>query len=239
MAQDLIINAQGLQTYYGASHILRGVNFSVARGETIGLMGRNGMGKTTLFKALIGVLPSRKGHVAVAGTSLDGMESHERVGSGLAYVPQGRMIFPMLTVLENIQTGLPKSAGGDVPDDIYSLFPVLFDMRKRRGGNLSGGQQQQLAIARALAAGPKLLLLDEPPEGIQPSIIKDIGRVIRRLADQGMNDGQKMAVGLVEQFYDFAAELADQYIVMERGEIIQRGRGADMEAEGVRALMSS
>ena len=210
-----MFEVSNLQVAYGQSQVIEDLSFTAQPKEIVAVMGRNGMGKTTLFKALIGVLPSRKGHVAVAGTSLDGMESHERVGSGLAYVPQGRMIFPMLTVLENIQTGLPKSADGDVPDDVYSLFPVLFDMRKRRGGNLSGGQQQQLAIARALASNPKVLLLDEPTEGIQPSIIKDIARIlkdIRKLKD--------ITIVVSEQVLSFTLEIADRFFVIDKGRFI-------------------
>jgi urea transport system ATP-binding protein len=178
------------------------------------------------------------GHIEFNGVDITKNTPYERARLGIGYVPQGREIFGRLTVEDNLRMGLAYlSASAKIPAELFDLFPVLKQMLNRRGGDLSGGQQQQLAIARALAAGPKLLVLDEPTEGIQPSIIKDIGRVIRGLADKGMN-GQPMAIVLVEQFYDFAAELADQYIVMERGEIIQRGRGADMETDGVRALMS-
>jgi len=234
-----MLKVEGINQYYGGSHILRGVGFEAKVGEITVILGRNGVGKTTLLKSLMGVVPVKTGSIHLAGTDITRDTPYERVRKGVGYVPQGREIFGRLTVQENLRIGLAyKSASTPIPPELFELFPVLKAMINRRGGDLSGGQQQQLAIARALAAGPKLLILDEPTEGIQPSIIKDIGRVIRMLADKGMNGGQKMAIVLVEQFYDFAAELADQYLVMERGEIIQRGRGANMEAEGVRALMS-
>ena len=203
------------------------------------ILGRNGVGKTTLLKSLMGVVPVKTGSILLDGVAITKDTSYERVRKGVGYVPQGREIFGRLTVQDNLLMGLAyKSSSTPIPRQLFELFPVLQQMINRRGGDLSGGQQQQLAIARALAAGPKLLILDEPTEGIQPNIIKDIGRVIRMLADKGMNGGQQMAIVLVEQYYDFAAELADQYLVMERGEIIQRGRGKNMEAEGVRRLMS-
>ncbi len=186
----------------------------------------------------MGVVPIKTGSIALDGQDISKDVPYERVRKGVGYVPQGREIFGRLTVEENLRMGLAyKSGSTPIPAELYELFPILKQFLHRRGGDLSGGQQQQLAIARALAAGPKLLILDEPTEGIQPSIIKDIGRVIRMLADRGMN-GQRMAIVLVEQYYDFAAELADQYLVMERGEIIARGRGHEMEANGVRQLMS-
>jgi len=179
-------------------------------------------------------VPVKTGTIQLDNVLITKDTPYERVRKGVGYVPQGREIFGRLTVQENLRMGLAyRSASVPIPAELFELFPVLKQMINRRGGDLSGGQQQQLAIARALAAGPKLLILDEPTEGIQPSIIKDIGRVIRMLADRGT-----MAIVLVEQFYDFAAELADQYLVMERGEIIRRGRGADMQADGVRQLMS-
>ncbi len=229
-----MLTIEGVNQYYGGSHILRNVSFEAKAGEVTVILGRNGVGKTTLLKSLMGVIPIKTGSIALDGASLGKDTPYERVRKGVGYVPQGREIFGRLTVDENLRMGLAyKSGGTPVPAELFELFPVLKQMLHRRGGDLSGGQQQQLAIARALAAGPKLLILDEPTEGIQPSIIKDIGRVIRMLADRGT-----MAIVLVEQFYDFAAELADQYLVMERGEVIQRGRGKDMEAEGVRQLMS-
>ena len=229
-----MLKVQGLNQYYGGSHILRGLDFEAKLGEVTVILGRNGVGKTTLLKSLMGVVPIKTGSVTLDGTDITKDTPYDRVRKGLGYVPQGREIFGRLTVEDNLLMGLAyKKASEPIPSELFELFPVLKQMINRRGGDLSGGQQQQLAIARALAAGPKLLILDEPTEGIQPSIIKDIGRVIRMLADRG-----NMAIVLVEQFYDFAAELADQYLVMERGEIIQRGRGKDMEAEGVRRLMS-
>jgi urea transport system ATP-binding protein len=233
-----LLKVEGLNQYYGGSHILRNLGFEAKVGEITVILGRNGVGKTTLLKSLMGVVPVKTGSVALDGVDITKATSYDRVRKGIGYVPQGREIFGRLTVDENLRMGLATKSGGTaVPAQLFELFPVLKQMINRRGGDLSGGQQQQLAIARALAAGPKLLMLDEPTEGIQPSIIKDIGRVLRMLADEGMN-GQKMAIVLVEQYYDFAEELADQYLVMERGEIVQRGRGADMQADGVRAKMS-
>ena len=238
MAADTLLQVEGLNQYYGGSHILRNLSFDARPGEVTVILGRNGVGKTTLLKSLMGVVPVKAGSVKLAGHDITRAPSYERVKRGIGYVPQGREIFGRLTVEENLRMGLATKRGGtDIPAELFELFPILKQFLDRRGGDLSGGQQQQLAIARALAAGPQLLLLDEPTEGIQPSIIKDIGRVIRMLADRGLH-GERMAIVLVEQYYDFAAELADQYLVMERGEIVQRGRGADMAAEGVRAKMS-
>jgi len=233
-----MLKAEGINQYYGGSHILRNVGFEAKAGEVTVILGRNGVGKTTLLKSLMGVIPIKTGAITLDGEPLVRDTPYERVRKGIGYVPQGREIFGRLTVEENLHMGLAYKPGSTpIPPELFELFPVLKQMIHRRGGDLSGGQQQQLAIARALAAGPKLVILDEPTEGIQPSIIKDIGRVIRMLADKGMN-GRRMAIVLVEQYYDFAAELADQYLVMERGEIIQRGAGRDMEAEGVRARVS-
>jgi urea transport system ATP-binding protein len=229
-----MLSVDSLNQYYGGSHILSGVSFEAKLGEVTVVLGRNGVGKTTLLKSLMGVVPVKSGTIKLDGLDLTRATSYERARRGIGYVPQGREIFGRLTVEDNLRMGLATRPGGTpIPQELFELFPVLKQMLARRGGDLSGGQQQQLAIARALAAGPKLLILDEPTEGIQPSIIKDIGRVIRMLADR-----KTMAIVLVEQYYDFAAELADQYLVMERGEIIARGRGADMAADGVRARMS-
>ena len=229
-----MLSVNGLNQYYGGSHILRNVGFEARIGEVTVVLGRNGVGKTTLLKSLMGVVPVKGGTVTLGGVDITRATPYERVRLGVGYVPQGREIFSRLTVEDNLRMGLAvKSGSSPIPAELFELFPVLKQMIKRRGGDLSGGQQQQLAIARALAAAPKLLILDEPTEGIQPSIIKDIGRVIRMLADSGLN-GQRMAVVLVEQYYDFAAELADQYLVMERGEVIARGLGRDMQADGVR-----
>ena len=229
-----MLSVNDLNQYYGGSHILRNVGFEARLGEVTVVLGRNGVGKTTLLKSLMGVVPVKTGRVVLDGIDITRATPYERVERGIGYVPQGREIFGRLTVEENLRMGLATKRGGTaIPAELFELFPVLGQMMQRRGGDLSGGQQQQLAIARALAAGPRLLMLDEPTEGIQPSIIKDIGRVIRSLADRGT-----MAILLVEQYYDFAAELADQYLVMERGEIVQRGRGPDMQADGVRQKMS-
>ncbi len=238
MAGEAILKVDGLNQYYGGSHILRNVSFEAKLGEVTVILGRNGVGKTTLLKSLMGVVPVKAGTVSLSGHDITRAPSYDRVKRGIGYVPQGREIFGRLTVDENLRMGLATKPGGTVvPPQLFELFPVLKQMIGRRGGDLSGGQQQQLAIARALAAGPQVLMLDEPTEGIQPSIIKDIGRALRMLADRGMN-GSPLAVVLVEQYYDFAAELADQYLVMERGEVVQRGRGKDMEAEGARERMS-
>ncbi|WP_152039182.1 urea ABC transporter ATP-binding subunit UrtE [Enterobacter hormaechei] len=221
-----------LNQYYGGSHILRGVSFEAVVGEVTCLLGRNGVGKTTLLRCLMGLIPVKAGEVVWQGKTITHSKPHQRVQSGVAYVPQGREIFPRLTVEENLLMGLTRFSAGNarsVPEEIWQLFPVLKEMKHRRGGDLSGGQQQQLAIGRALASRPQLLILDEPTEGIQPSVIKEIGQVIRSLANRG-----DMAILLVEQFYDFAAELADSYLVMSRGSIVQQGRGENMEREGVR-----
>jgi len=229
-----MLKVDDLNQYYGGSHILRGLAFEARLGEVTVVLGRNGVGKTTLLKSLMGVVPVKTGRIALDGADITHLPSYERVKRGVGYVPQGREIFNRLTVEENLRMGLATRPGATkIPAELFELLPVLKQMLHRRGGDLSGGQQQQLAIARALAPGPKLLMLDEPTEGIQPSIIKDIGRVIRMLADR-----KTMAIVLVEQYYDFAAELADQYLVMERGEIVMRGRGAAMEADGVRARMA-
>ncbi len=229
-----MLNVHDIHQYYGGSHILRGLSFEARLGEVTVILGRNGVGKTTLLKSLMGVAPVKTGRIVLDGTEVTYAKPYDRVKRGMGYVPQGREIFARLTVQENLAMGLATLPGGSkIPPELFDLFPVLKQMLNRRGGDLSGGQQQQLAIARALAPGPKLLMLDEPTEGIQPSIIKDIGRVIRMLANR-----QTMAIVLVEQYYDFAAELADQYIVMERGEIVMQGRGKNMEADGVRQRMS-
>ncbi|PVZ16380.1 MULTISPECIES: urea ABC transporter ATP-binding subunit UrtE [unclassified Pseudomonas] len=231
-----MLNVEQLHQYYGGSHILRGLTFQARVGEVTCLLGRNGVGKTTLLRCLMGLLPAREGQVSWEGRVITGHKPHQRVQAGIAYVPQGREIFPRLSVEENLLMGLsrfPARQARAVPAFIYELFPVLEQMKHRRGGDLSGGQQQQLAIGRALASQPRLLILDEPTEGIQPSVIKEIGGVIKQLAARG-----DMAIVLVEQFYDFAAELADQYLVMARGEIVSQGRGVDMERDGVRGLVA-
>jgi urea transport system ATP-binding protein len=229
-----MLTVENLNQAYGGSHILRGLSFEVKTGEVTTLLGRNGVGKTTLLKSLMGVVKTKSGNIAFDGKDITHLPPHERVKAGIGYVPQGREIFPRLTVEENLLMGLATKPGGTpIPQRIFDMFPVLKQMMHRRGGDLSGGQQQQLAIGRALAMGPKLLILDEPTEGIQPSIIKDIERAIRTLAATG-----EMAILLVEQYYDFAESLADQYLLMERGEFIMRGRGETMPQDGVREALA-
>jgi len=229
-----MLKVEKLNQYYGGSHILRDLAFEVPAGKVTVLLGRNGVGKSTLLKTLMGVIPARSGEISFNQENITQAKPYERVRAGIGYVPQGREIFPRLTVAENLEMGLAtRPRGARVPARIFEMFPVLNQMMRRRGGDLSGGQQQQLAIGRALAMGPRLLILDEPTEGIQPSIIKDIERVIRSLAAGG-----EMAILLVEQYYDFARSLADQYLVMERGEIIARGAGADMDRDGVKGLLA-
>ena len=223
-----------INQYYGGSHILRGVSLEARLGKVTVLLGRNGVGKTTLLKSLMGLVPIRSGSIEFDGRTIEKATSYERARAGIGFVPQGREIFARLTVEDNLLMGLAyKSGSTPIPAELFELFPVLKQMISRRGGDLSGGQQQQLAIARALAAKPKLLILDEPTEGIQPSIIKDIGRVIRMLADRG-----DMAILLCEQYYDFAEELADEYLVMQRGEVIARGPGSEMPSKGIRQLVA-
>ncbi|MBV8158638.1 MAG: urea ABC transporter ATP-binding subunit UrtE [Dyella sp.] len=229
-----MLQVNALNQFYGGSHILRDVSFEVPHGKLTTLLGRNGVGKSTLLKCLMGVVPTRSGSISWQGKALERKAPYERVSAGLAYVPQGREIFPRLTVEENLLIGAASRARPPgVPDRIYQLFPVLRTMRQRRGGDLSGGQQQQLAIGRALMSEPELLILDEPTEGIQPSIIQDIGRALRLLVDEF-----GMTVLLVEQYYEFARHLADHYVVMSRGEVVARGEGATMEQDGVRELIA-
>ena len=234
-----MLSVECLDLHYGAAQALRGVSVSATAGAVTCVLGRNGVGKTSLWRAICGQQKPSKGRIVWQGEDISTMQPHERARRGIAFVPQGREIFPLLSVKENIETGFAplKRVDRKIPEYVFELFPVLKSMLRRRGGDLSGGQQQQLAIARALAAGPRLLMLDEPTEGIQPSIIKDIGRALQKLAREGL-DGRPMAVLLVEQYYDFAEELADQYLVMERGEVVMRGRGADMPADGVKARLA-
>jgi len=230
-----VLQVQNIDLYYGASQALRGVSLAAAKGEVTCVMGRNGVGKTSLMRAICGQQPVKSGSIVWEGAPLDGLAPHQRARRGVAFVPQGREIFPLLTVEENLRTGyaaIPREQR-HVEAEIFELFPVLKDMLKRRGGDLSGGQQQQLAIARALVMRPRLLVLDEPTEGIQPSIIKDIERVIRLLAGRG-----DMAIVLVEQYFDFARDLADSYAVMDRGEIVLAGRGEEMVEADVRRYIA-
>jgi len=229
-----MLQISNVHQYYGGSHILRGVSVSASAGKITVLLGRNGVGKSTLLKSLMGLVPIREGSIKLNGVDLTKATPYERAMAGIGYVPQGREIFNRLTVEDNLKIGLASRPGNTpIPNELFELFPILHQMRHRRGGDLSGGQQQQLAIARALASGPKLLVLDEPTEGIQPSIIKEIGRVIRQLARKG-----DMAILLCEQYYDFAEELADHYLVMERGQVLVEGPGSDMATKGIRQLVS-
>jgi urea transport system ATP-binding protein len=228
-----MFNVTSLASGYGQSEVIHDINLKVDKQEIVAVMGRNGMGKTTLFKTLMGILPMRHGSITVDGRELAGMESHQRVASGVAYVPQGRMIFPSMTVLENIQTGLPASANGKVPDELYALFPVLYDMRSRRGGNLSGGQQQQLAIARALATNPKVLLLDEPTEGIQPSIIKDIAKSLKEIRKL-----RQLTIIVSEQVLSFTLDIADRFLVIDKGRFVYEDQRANVDAATISRYLS-
>lgn len=218
---------------YGQSEALHGISFEGRQNETIAIMGRNGMGKTTLFKSLIGILPAKSGSIMVAGNEVSKDESFSRVAKGIAYVPQGRMIFPTLTVEENILTGMENSKSRRIPDEIYALFPVLFDMKRRKGGNLSGGQQQQLAIARALVTEPKVLLLDEPTEGIQPSIIKDIAKALNEIRKL-----KKITIIVSEQVLSFAMDVADRLFVIEGGRLVHETSRANTDMAHIKQYLS-
>jgi len=228
-----MLNVSDLFVSYGQSQALHGISFSAHKNETVAVMGRNGMGKTTLFKALVGVLPSKSGRIEVDGADLSKEESFRRVAKGIGYVPQGRMIFPTLTVEENIKTGMENAKDKSVPEDIYALFPVLFEMRKRKGGNLSGGQQQQLAIARALVTDPKVLLLDEPTEGIQPSIIKDIAKALNEIRKL-----RKITIVVSEQVLSFALDVADRLFVIEGGRLVHESSRANIDANRIKQYLS-
>jgi urea transport system ATP-binding protein len=227
-----ILAVTQLAVGYGKSQVIPDLSFTAAENEIVAIMGRNGMGKTTLFKALIGILPVSSGSIVLAGHSLDGKEPFERVAEGLAYVPQGRMIFPRLTVEDNIRAGL-RSRKDEIPEELFEFFPVLKEMRTRRGGNLSGGQQQQLAIARALASHPKVLLLDEPTEGIQPSIIKELARMLKAIRDR-----RGLTIVVSEQVLSFALEIADRVLVLDRGRISLESQRADVDADSVARMLS-
>jgi urea transport system ATP-binding protein len=228
-----MLTVTNLHTAYGQSEALHGIDFSAKKNETIAIMGRNGMGKTTLFKSLMGVLPIKSGAVQVSGQDISRMESYQRVAQGIAYVPQGRMIFPTLTVEENIQTGLENSRTRRIPEEIYALFPVLWDMRSRKGGNLSGGQQQQLAIARALVTNPKVLLLDEPTEGIQPSIIKDIAKALNEIRKM-----REITIIVSEQVLSFAMDVADRLFVIEGGRLVHESSRAATDSARIKQFLS-
>ncbi|MCR6631896.1 MAG: urea ABC transporter ATP-binding subunit UrtE [Magnetospirillum sp.] len=235
-----MLSIDGINLYYGASHALRGVSLAAAQGRVTCVLGRNGVGKTSLMRAIMGLQPVKDGRVSWEGSDITKLSAHERARRGIGFVPQGREIFARLTVRENLETGFAPLPRGrrSVPDEVFELFPVLKTMLNRRGGDLSGGQQQQLAIARALVTRPRLLILDEPTEGIQPSIIKDIGRVIRLLADGKLAEWGAMAVVLVEQYFDFAKELADDFAVMDRGEVVLSGAAATMVEDDVRRYLT-
>jgi urea transport system ATP-binding protein len=228
-----MLSVSNLKVSYGQSEVIHGLDFTVPKNETLAIMGRNGMGKTTLFKSLIGILPTTDGQIQVDGVDVTNSESYQRVENGIAYVPQGRMIFPSLTVQENIETGMEVSKLKNIPDEIYALFPVLRDMRNRKGGNLSGGQQQQLAIARALVTNPKVLLLDEPTEGIQPSIIKDIANVLNEI--KKMRD---ITIIVSEQVLSFTLAIADRIIVIDKGNFIHENMRGDVDTDTIKKYLS-
>ncbi|MBA56852.1 MAG: urea ABC transporter ATP-binding subunit UrtE [Pseudomonadales bacterium] len=227
-----MLNVSNHKVSYGQSEVIHGLNFEVKPNEIVAIMGRNGMGKTTLMKSLIGVLPS-EGSIKLGDVEMTKMKSHQRVANGMSFVPQGRMIFSTMTVKENIETGLTTTGEKKVPQDLYDLFPVLLEMKSRRGGNLSGGQQQQLAIARALASKPKMLLLDEPTEGIQPSIIKEMARTLRRIRDE-----KGLSIVVSEQVLSFALDIADRILVLEKGEIVAEETRESVNEEKIAAYLS-
>lgn len=230
-----MLKVENLDLYYGAAHTLRKVNLEAQKGQVTCVLGRNGVGKTSLLRAIMGQRPVAGGSVTFNGQDITRLPTPDRAALGIGFVPQGREVFPLLTVKENLETGYARLARRDrhVPDEIFELFPVLKSMLGRRGGDLSGGQQQQLAIGRALVTRPSLLVLDEPTEGIQPSIIKDIGRAISYLRDKG-----DMAIVLVEQYFEFARDLADRFILMERGEVVVSGDRSGLDGDDVRRLMA-
>ena len=210
-----MLSIQDFHVAYGQSEVIHGLEFKLEPGEIVAMTGRNGMGKTTLMKSIMGIIPNKQGKVSIGGKDITSMASHQRVREGLAYVPQGRMIFPTMTVEENIETGLAGSSKTSIPAEIYEIFPVLHEMKSRRGGNLSGGQQQQLAIARALVSEPEVLLLDEPTEGIQPSIIKEMAATLKRIRDQ-----RNLCILVSEQVLSFVLDVADRIMVLEKGTIV-------------------
>jgi urea transport system ATP-binding protein len=228
-----MLDISQLNVYYGESHVIHNVSFQVQPRESVAIMGRNGMGKTTLLKSLIGLLPTRSGEIQLNGRTLTGLPSHRRVQQGLAFVPQGRMVFPFLTVEQNILSGAEHSGHRKVPDYIHHFFPVLREMKHRKAGNLSGGQQQMLAIARALISDPKVLILDEPTEGIQPSIIKELAQTLNVLRQE-----RGFAIVVSEQVLSFALDLADRFLVIERGRIVHEEPRANLNQEKVKAFLT-
>jgi urea transport system ATP-binding protein len=228
-----MIAVKHLQVSYGQSVVIPDMSFTAPQGEILGIIGRNGMGKSTLFRALIGMIPSRSGTITLNGREITGQASHRRVAQGVAFVPQGRMIFPYLTVYENLISGVSGKVKTEAVEEIYSLFPVLQEMRKRKGGNLSGGQQQQLAIGRALMTNPSVLLLDEPTEGIQPSIIKDISRSLREIRDL-----RKLTIVVSEQVLSFVLDTCDTIRVIDKGHLIREDRREDVDADQIKAMLA-
>lgn len=228
-----MLEIRDLHVAYGESEVVKGINLNLKKNEIIAVLGRNGMGKTTFMKSLIGMIPSKKGSVTLKGKELIDMKSHERVAAGLGFVPQGRMIFSTMTVEENIETGLTTTKETKIPEDLYNIFPILREFRKRRGGNLSGGQQQQLAIARALASNPDVLLLDEPTEGIQPSIIKEMAHTLKEI-----RDSRGLSIIVSEQVLSFALDVADRIIVIEKGQIIHDQPRNEVNEEQIAKFLS-
>ncbi len=228
-----MLAVKDLRVAYGMSEVIHGLSFEVGKSETLAVMGRNGMGKTTLFKSLMGVIPTKAGAIEMQGSNVVAMKSYQRVARGLAYVPQGRMIFPALTVKENIETGLEVTGSRRIPEDIFALFPVLFDMRARKGGNLSGGQQQQLAIARALASNPQILLLDEPTEGIQPSIIKQLAKTLNEIKQL-----RRLSIVVSEQVLSFATEVADRVLVIDKGTFVHESLKGQFDTRTISQYLS-
>ncbi|MGI4815468.1 MAG: urea ABC transporter ATP-binding subunit UrtE [Janthinobacterium lividum] len=228
-----MLSIKNLDVFYGESQVLHSLSFDLAAGETVAVMGRNGMGKTTLLKSLIGMIPVRAGDIMLGDKPLTRLKSYERVAAGFGYVPQGRMIFPYLSVEENILSGMDRIRNPIIPEYIFEAFPVLWDMRQRRGGNLSGGQQQQLAIARALVSNPKVLILDEPTEGIQPSIIKDIARALNRLKKE-----RDFALIVSEQMLAFTLEIADRFLIIEKGRFVHAERRENVDADKITRFLT-
>lgn len=228
-----MLEVDELQVGYGQSVVVSGTTFATKQSEILAIMGRNGMGKTTLMKALMGILPAKSGTIKLNGVNLTKMESYQRVKNGLAYVPQGRMVFPAMSVTDNIRSGMEYTKYKDVPSEIYSLFPILKEMGKRKAGNLSGGQQQQLAIARALVADPKVLILDEPTDGIQPSIIKDIARILKQIKET-----RNICIIVCEQVLSFTLEVCERVFVIEGGKFIYEDVRANVDEKKLSALLA-